>query len=655
MILDDFDNIDKNLVNTENLFRIIKNYKEIENIFSNPIEEDEYLMTFKKAMDSNSGKISEFYLTFWNRIYDLYNEFKSNRIYDLYNEFKSNLSDKEIYYDGMLYRKLAEDTDINSKIKFSRLYFCGLNYLSLTEIKIINNLINSGKAEIYIDADKYILNNKFHEASKYLNQYAKWFNITNESLKFVTDDILNENKNINLFNIASDSGQVNILNNILRNEDMDNEDTVLILPEVNQLVPVLNSIPDNFGNFNVTINYPITFTSINNFITGYLDLLNSIIKRENEIYFPNDLLFNFLFHPYIKYIDTGSFFKFKYENNKYLICRNEIVKHLSNNISATINEFRTLEKISDNIIYILELVYSSLIKYNQNDIESETIVKVVKNIKYLKTIIKNSDISLEMTSFKILLNEILNNESVSLKGDPLKRLQIMGIYETRALDFKNVIFLNSNEGFLPPAVNSQSIIPANLKRFFRRTMPEDIINNYAYMFYRLLNKCENLYLIYSTDVSSDSKEESRYIKQIEYEFKNFKNINIYKTNFELPENQNVNKFENIIIEKSDNILKILNDYKEKYSESDKKKQKCFSASSLNTYRECSLRFFYDYVIRLKEPEELTLEIDAAAFGTHIHKIMQKIYNPLIGKEINNEYIIKELKSLDETIYEYLND
>ncbi|MBE2255270.1 MAG: PD-(D/E)XK nuclease family protein [Ignavibacteria bacterium] len=631
IVLEDFTNIDKNLVDVKNLFKIIRNYKEIEKIFPNPIEEDEYLMTFKNAMESQPIKDDEFFITFWDKIDDLYK---------LFNE---NLIGKGLFYEGAIYRKVAEEKNLSDIIKYDNVLFCGLNYLSLSERKIISELLNSGKGEIFIDADKYFFGNKFNEASAYLNVYEKWFNIKKDKINYISDNILNEKKNIYLYNVASESGQVNVLNDILSQNNMDNSGSVVILPDTDKLIPVLNSIPDNYGKFNITINYPVSLTSIKEFIFEYLDLTNSIRVINDEIFFPNNKLFRFLLHPYLKFTDTTKFYKLKNDTDEiHSVSLNTITSYIDKNISDQLKEFKSLESLSESIINILQLIFESLIEYEQNDIESSTLIKVIDNLNYIQTIIKNADITLDLESYKILLNEVLSNESISLKGDPLTGLQIMGLYESRAIDFENVIIINANEGILPPAVNNNSIIPMNLKRFYKMTLPEDLTKNFAYMFYRLLIYAKNLYLIYSSDISSDSKEESRYIKQLEYELKD---SGLKKINFNFNDTEKL-KSKNIEIKKEGDVLKTLELYKSGGKNS-------FSASSINNYRECSLRFCFDYVMRLNIPEELTLEIDPATFGTHIHNLMLNIYNEKSGKTVDKNFIQNKINELDKIINNFL--
>ncbi|HEX2788184.1 MAG TPA: PD-(D/E)XK nuclease family protein [Ignavibacteria bacterium] len=654
LLINDFNNIDKALTHTERLFGLIKNYKEIDFKFTHPLEDEEALKEFFKNYDNYlSNSKNDFFKEFWNKIDDLYNS------------YKARLTAKNIGYEGMIYRNFVDKiSESGLENKFEKIIFAGFNYLTKSELAIFRYYKEKNIAEFYFDADSYYYSNdniKNHEAGGFIQKDVNILRLNSKNLKWIDNNFETGTKNISVYSVASDSGQSKLASQLINEKKYDAGSTVLILSDENLLMPVLNSLPESCKEFNVSMSYPLYLTPVKSFINDIISLHKNKKYFDSIIHFNTEDFQKIILQPYFKFLNTEVIYNIKFnitKNKLFYISYNEVKSFFTKSkVDLSIFEllFAEIKSVSD-IVNLIKNIFTEIInnlkKYEINSIEIEFLYKTILCLNNLGDILKKNQYEMDYTAFANLITELIYNETVPFTGEPLKGLQIMGLFESRLIDFENVIILSANEGKFPPMPSHQSIIPYNLRKAFGMTLPEDMEKNYAYLFYRLMQKSKNINLLYNSDLSSESKEKSRYIYQIEYELSRNSNITI-KNESAIFEDKYVEPGE-ITVEKSDSILTGMQKYDFDYPDTNEDK-KYFSATSLNKYINCPLQFYFKSIIELEEPETLALDVDAGLFGTLLHNAMQELYSKAQEQniEVTEDYINSLKAKIDDLINKIL--
>ena len=647
MLLNDFDDIDKYLVNPDDLFKNLKNLKSIQDQFTYLSEKQiQAIQEFWKSFDPE--KFSEHQQDFIS-IWTVLNE--------IYTAFNNSLIEKQIAYEGMVYRDVANKLKDNSPIKLSheKFVFIGFNALNNCEKALFNYLSNNKKADFYWDYDTEYIENEIHEAGLFLRE-----NISNykQPLSLSAKEIfsnLTKAKNIEVISVPSDVGQAKFISSKLSENknllsDMPDK-TAIVLADEHMLIPVIHSIPDTVDKVNITMGYPVINTPVYSFLEHIVELQkNCKTSSSGTIRFYHKNVLAILNHQYIKthFTDVSE------ELIRYIQTKNRIVltsDELSKN-DFFVEIFRKVDSyldLSEYLLTILHKIYNSLYSepLEQNihslSIEKEYIYHIYLSINRIKDVLKEQNVDIKTDTFIHLLRKIIRNLRIPFTGEPLSGLQIMGILETRLLDFENLYILSMNEGVFPKSEASISFIPYNLRKGFGLPTIEHQDAIYGYYFYRLIQRAKNITLVYNSNADGlQSGEMSRFIYQLKYENKytiTEKSIR-YNINTLIPEE--------ISIFKNAEIIQKLS----KYLSTETEKPKYLSPSALSSYLKCKLRFYYRYIAELQEKEEITEELDAPMFGNILHETMQFLYNPYIGKIIDSDVlqsILKDKKLIAEAI------
>ncbi len=636
-LVNDFNEIDKYLVETKKLFNYIKDNKKIGiwDLQARPLTEAE-------------KKYINFFETFEN----------------YYNKLTKKLKEKKQVYQGLAYRTLADKIE-NISIEWKKIIFIGFNALSKSEEKIIDVLMKNHKAEILLDIDKYYINDKQQEAGRFIRKFKTKWNID----KWEQDNFANNNepKNINIIGVPQNIGQVKKAGQLLydyysKNNKNALKKTALVLADEKLLIPVLNSIPENIEQFNVTMGMPIKHTNIFNLFDAIFTLHENVYKLgkiknpDNYNFYYKDIL-KILNHPYFSEIfktnqvsDNNLIQKIQ-SSNRIFITNKEIIAHIINipiadkykeylNILTKI--FESWQQEPAKAIECLSSVIGFITKQNNNTESGECLTTQATDIEYInnfseiimqiKSFLKNYTAIDKIETLHNIFNKTAESSAISFSGKSLADLQIMGMLETRVLDFENVILLSANEKIIPSSKASSSFIPFEIKRVFELPTYKDREAIFAYHFYHLLQRAENIYLIYNADNTENNifekGEKSRFITQIINELPKYNpNIKIKQQFLNTPvEDKITSKIE---IPKTDDIIEKL---KQKACEQG------LSPSTLNTFIACSLKFYFHAVAEIKEPEEIEESVDAATFGNVIHKALFDIYKPFINKQITESDI-----------------
>ncbi len=629
IILRDFDEIDKNLAVADYLFRILREHKKVEEDFELSVSD-----------------IDEFY-RFWNSfsgkdISELQNEFiKTWEVLGrVYHDFRSSLVSKNICYEGMAYRKLHEK--VRSKefaTGYSRIIFAGFNQLNRCEEEIIKGLIKQGLAETYWDADIYYTDDKIQESGKFLRK-----NFTNLGIKEIlwkNDNLGKTEKHLKIIGAPLEISQAKVLGNELKNLSKEAAaNTAIVLPDDNMLISVLHSLPAEIESFNITMGYSFK----NTLLYTLFELLRGLVKNikgkgELSSYYHKDII-SILLHPYIRVsAKDGTDTIMNVINKRNIIYSTaKYIKGFFDNTNEVINiifkpcntAMESLELISE----LLTILDNNITQYNGSIYEKEFIYKAYTELNHIKNILTEHSADIDNDTLWNILLERTSAMKVPFTGEPLKGIQVMGLLETRQLDFDNVFILSVNEGILPRDVSSSSFIPFALKKAFKLPVSEDTEADEAYYFYRLLQRAKNVTLIYNTETGViASGEKSRFIMQVENELA-VKNKNIKFEKFILQGDIELSKRREITVDKSPEILEIL------------KKEKQFSATTLSTYINCPLQFYFKKAAKLKELDSAEEYFTSGAFGSLFHQIMENFYSEFTGKDVTEGDISKLINRLN---------
>lgn len=610
MLLHDFNEIDRYLIPSEKLYAYINEARAIE------------------VWNLGEGEVTEFqakYLAFWKQMGQLYVQ------------FKQHLNTTNTAYQGAAFRQVVEQMQDNpakfvqEKITWNKIVFAGFNALTAAEETLITQLIKQNKAEILWDADAYYLEDEYQESGMFLRRFKS--KPVFEPFQWISNKFKTENKNIHILGIPQNIGQAKYLANIFKELQSTNnyEDTAVVLADESLLIPVLQSIPEEIQNINVTMGYPLKNTPLNNFFEIYLTtLLNAerFGKKEKLTYHSKDLLklIQLPFSQLIFGVENCQALKKHIVDQNWVFIHHEKIDFINQQLNTTFKESYTIKELLQSCLTFIDQGKQHYIDEQQtskNQLELEYLFLFSKLFNQLKTLTNKYPFITSVKSFFSIYKQLQNSFNIELYGEPLKGLQVMGMLETRNVDFKNVILISANEGTLPSGKTFNSFVPFDIKKEYK--LPTHIEKDaiYAYHFYRLVQNAENMYVLYNTESSNfNTGEQSRFVTQIENELHRFENINITKKIVTYP---TIQKQEAPIrVEKTPAILKKMHELFEKG----------ISPSALNTYLNCPLDFYYKYIIGVREADDVEETIDGARFGDYIHETLDLLYQPFKDQQKN---------------------
>lgn len=609
MLLHDFNEIDRYLIPADKLYEYINEARAIE-------------------VWNLGEEITEFqsqYLMFWKQMGGLYKAYKQH----LYNSNKA--------YQGAAFRIVAEEIVenptrfISDKIKWSKIIFAGFNALTAAEETLITALIKEGKAEILWDADEYYLEDKYQESGLFLRKFKE--KAVFSPFNWVSNKFKTEQKNINILGIPQNIGQAKYLANIFAELQNDNnfEDTAVVLADENLLIPVLQSLPESVDTINVTMGYPLKNTPLNNFFEIYFTtVLNAerFGKKEQLTYHYNDIL-KLVQLPFSQVVfgeENCTKIKQQIIKNNWVFINKDKLDFINELLPIKLSTTYSINELLANCLQFVEkgkAHYINTQKETNNKLELEYLFLFSKLFNQLIELNQKYPFLTEIKSFYSVYRQLLSSLSIELYGEPLKGLQVMGMLETRNIDFKNVILLSTNEGMLPSGKSFNSFVPFDIKNEYHLPTHVEKDAIYAYHFYRLVQNAENMYIMYNTESGSfTTGEQSRFVTQIENELSDFENINITKKIITYPTLKNTT--EKISVEKSPKILAKIEELFERG----------VSPTALNTYINCPLDFYYKYVIGVREADDVEETIDHSSFGTYIHRVLEILYQPFANQKTN---------------------
>jgi len=613
LMLSDFDDIDRYLVDADKLLKNVSAVKDLEkNFMADVFMPEEFLMPLNPD--------DEHYLE--NRFRETWQIYAKT-----YHDLKAELKKQNLAYAGMNYREVAEKLASGAIKPGADTYiFIGFNALSKAEETIIQTLINQNKALIYWDADRYYIDNEREDSGHFIRKHASQLSGYNPQL--FTDQLAKARKNIEIIGVPLHVGQAKALGIELKKHlnQANYGSTAIVLADENLLVPVLYALPEETGMLNITSGYPLQMSSLYGIFQACIHLQDNYQPGHHSFYHKDVLAI--LSHPIVRQTnDNGAKLLTEAIQLNQLIYISETF--INGFDSALLNLFfKEISSTAQIDRWFREILAEMA---NQvTDLESME-NKAFKNfdgiINQLAALSKSQDFELSKKTYLRLFKEKVYLSKIPLSEDHPDGIQLMGMLETRCIDFDTVFILSVNEGILPAGNKHHSYIPFDLRKSFGLPTFDEQDNLYAYYFYRLLQRSSQINLIYNSETGSGGEEKSRYIRQIEY-FLPKANPNVMITHrfYSLPlKTQTAGK---IIIKKEEAYFNAL-----------KAKNKTgISPSFISAYYICPLQFLFNKVMNLPEKEEVVEDLEARHFGLLFHALMERSYEGLKGEMLTKEII-----------------
>ncbi|AUP79610.1 PD-(D/E)XK nuclease family protein [Flavivirga eckloniae] len=623
ILLQDFNEIDRYLIPQKNIFDYLSAIQDLNHW----------------SLENNQTDFVKNYLSFWNKLINYYTQ------------FTEQLINKKIGYQGLIYREAAKNLPSYIKNNPEKQHvFLGFNALNTSEITIIQELLKNNLAKTYWDIDSVFINNQKHDAALFTRQHkTNWSFFKNNPFNWITTNYSKE-KNISVFGVPKNIGQAKYIGTLLNSLQKNNQslqNTAVVLGDEDLLIPVLNSLPTTIEALNITMGFPLKSIPI----ASLFESLFHLHKTPSNILYYKDVI-TIISHQfirpllYVKDVDYATKIIETIDANNLVYLTTERLKQLATNCNDVIDLLfsnwnksvdTALKNCNQLILHIknfldgnkasnlLSLEY--LFRFNELFNELSRLNTAYHHIK---------DISTLYSVYK----ELLSSETLDFQGEPLQGLQIMGMLESRVLDFETVIISSVNEGILPSGKTNNSFIPFDVK--IENNLPtykeKDAV--YTYHFYRLLQRAKNVYILYNTEADVlTGGEKSRFITQLELE-------EIHDINHQIiaPHVPIIKTTPNVI----DKTPSIINELKTVA-------QKGLSPSSLTNYIRNPIDFYYQKVLKIKEHDNVEETVAANTLGTVVHNTLEDFYKPLVGTFISVERIKKLKTRIVKTVTHHFTD
>lgn len=621
ILLQDFNEIDRYLIPQEKIFGYLSAIKELEN--------------WHWSKDKNQTDLVKNYLKFWDKL----------KLY--YKHYSDTLISKKTGYQGLIYREAVENIQNYCSTIKTKHIFLGFNALNTAEETIIQELIKNDLAEIFWDIDQQFIENQIHDAGLFTRAHKmNWKYFENNPFNWVTN-YYSETKNIEILGVPKNIGQAKTIGSILKRLETKNpnlKSTAVVLGDENLLIPILNSIPSTIDKLNITMGFPLSSIPL----ASLFEQLFTIHKKSSETYYYKDII-SLLSHQYIQplfiieHINHASLIIEIIKKNNLVYLSLSDLKSYSKHNSETLeilfnNWLNNVNNAIENCFKIIKIIKENLnLEKKENQLSLEYLYRFNKLFNELFRLNKDFNHINDISALFSIYKELLSSETLDFQGEPLEGLQVMGMLESRVLDFETVIISNVNEGVLPSGKSNNSFIPFDVK--IENCLPtykeKDAV--YTYHFYRLLQRAKNVYILYNTEADVlTGGEKSRFINQLELE-----GIHSIKHNIVAPKVPRINTGLKEII-KTDFVISQLKTIA----------FQGFSPSSLTSYIRNPLDFYYQKLLGIKNLEDVEETVAANTMGTVVHDSLEALYLPFIGKHLEIDDIKKMNSQVDTKISEF---
>lgn len=620
ILLNDFSELDSYCADSKSLFNYLDEIKAIE--LWQP--DNHELSPFQKQ-----------YLEFWEML---------GKIYEA---FSASLEKNKNGTQGAIYRAAAETTKFNketAKLFPGPLLFAGFNALTKAEEIVFQHFIDNHNAEIVWDIDAYYFDNIHQEAGNFLRSNTARFNNNNsedKSIHWKFNHLGRDKKEIEIIAVPGNVLQAKVAGSLLKSlynttEEENNKpvNTAIVLCDESLLLPVLHSLPGEVSKLNITMGYPLSYSAFFDFWATLCSVQENARVNSDKILFEHRNLSQLLTHPFLKTDHRCNrlpeiITHFIRQHNRTYISLDEIETIASKEGHKA--EFEFIKNYLTGWKTPLDSVNTSIAiihhRFHENSFESESLTAFLEIFNLLKSYLEKFPWCSDQRTLRVLFNQLAESCTIPFSGEPVTGLQVMGMLETRTLDFENVILLSANEDTLPSGKKQNSFFPLDVKRKFGLPVYSDKDAIFAYHFYRLLQRTKKMYVTYNNDNSknfaSGNSEKSRFLIQLLQELPAVNTNTTLREKVYSPPAITVNTTR-LRIEKEETILKKLEQLSEKG----------FSPTALNTFLQCPLDFYYKYILGLREQKTVEENIESSGLGVIIHAVLHELYKPFLGKTIN---------------------
>lgn len=613
LLLADFDDLDKNLGDARKIFINIADLHEL--------DDDSYLDEEKRRIlkkffgnfkDTQNTELKRRFMALWNHLYDIYTD------------FNQRLASQGLAYEGALYRHVIEADTLN--LHYDTYLFVGFNMMQQVETALYRRIKQDATCHFYWDYDKYYVGQNKNEAGVYINQYLKLFGnkLSEPSIQNDIYNNLNSKKKITYINAATENIQARYVNDWLMEKVEDDHGnlvpryqtgrkTAIVLADENLLSTVIHSLPTEIdSHVNITLGYPLKQTPFYSLIMQLINL-QTIGSVKGSTAFRLHYVVKALRHPYAKYISSNyQDLLNKIEEQKlYFLDRDVLCAEEDEGMNMMFADLEASEKrclaLIGYLVNILRLIGSHA-NDGEDSLFQESLFRTYTLINRLKCLVESGDLDIDMMTLQRLIQQLFQSTNVPFHGEPVIGVQIMGVLETRNLDFDHILVLSCNEGNLPKGVNDSSFIPYSIRKAHGLTTIDNKVAIFAYYFYRLIQRAQDVTLAYNSSTDEGhTGEMSRFMLQLLVESKH---VIRRKT---IVSGQNVETHKAEVIVKTPKMMEILDE------------PRLITPTFLNTYQRCAKSFYYKYILSIREPEELEDEMDNRMFGNIFHRAAQLFY------------------------------
>ncbi len=621
-LLQDYNEIDRYLLEPDTILKYLENIKEIEH----------WSVDRSKRTD-----LIDKYLAFW-KLLPLY-----------YHSLYDHLLQNGIGYQGLIYREAVNNLMHFSNSIGDKMYvFAGFNALNAAEEKIVQHLLSEGKSKIYWDIDEVFLTDPYHDAGLFVRRFkSTWPYYKNHPFEWIASDYCQE-KTINIIGTPKSIGQAKIVGDIIAKqiEEQGNtglQNTAVVLGEESLLVPVLYSLPESIEALNITMGYSSKNNPAQIIVAKLFKTHSNALSRNPKgyVFYYKDVL-DILTHPLIEPFINAKGVVTKINQNNFTFITHKKLMELNENANELFQLLfqkwdTTSLAVLESISKLLLLIKSNLSKDNEEEkITNAFVYSIFKVINKLISYYDTTESIDSIETLQAIYKQVVDVAEVSFEGEPLNGLQIMGVLESRVLDFDTVIITSVNEGKFPAGKSSNSFIPYDVKREYGLPTFKEKDAIYTYHFYHLLQRAKTVHLIYNTESEGlDAGERSRFITQLEVEKQPAHDL-IHKVyNANVPEIA----YEALKVPKTDSIMERLKEIA----------SKGFSPSALTAYIRNPMQFYFQRILRISEVDEVEENIALNTLGTIIHGTLEELYKPLIGKILIENDIKLCIKQIDEEV------
>lgn len=610
LIIQDFNEIDRYQIDSKQFFGNLKAIKDIEHWSKSEVKTD----------------LVKNYIEFWETLPKYHTE------------LKLKLKSENKAYQGMAYSEAVSDLEDYLNESDNQFYFIGFNALNSCEESMFQYIIAQKRGNIFWDIDQHLL--KENSAGMFMRNYAKnWPSFSSSILKSSTESFSNT-KHINLYGVPKKIGQAKLIGDILSDlSESELNKTALILGDETLLQPILNSLPKNISDVNITMGLPLESTSFASFFETLFKIRTS---NQMELYYKK--VFELIEHSSLKkeyHQDVQKLKKKLIENNVVFLTKEELIKDyeiLDENFLKILeysisNKDISVDEFLSNCLEIIELLK---INFQDEKLTLEYLFGFKKLFNALRNLLSKSDLIKDFKVFHQIYVDALNSETLDFEGSPYQGLQIMGMLETRVLDFKNIIITSVNEGILPSGKSQNSFIPFDLKKAYKLPTFKEKDAIYAYHFFRLIQRAEHCHFTYNNSTSGIEKaEKSRFLTQLET-FKLPKHI---ITDYRLTSTTDIGEPEEDIIKKTPEMMSQLQSLLESG----------ISPSALTTYIRNPIDFYKRYILGLNDIDEIEEDISYKTLGTVIHDCLDLLYRNFKDKILEESDIDTMLNIYSNTL------